>query len=83
MMKLKAIKATKTDFKGFLAVASEKFALQGTERHRLLIIASDLQDNVNYAPQLTFTDVRIAVVGFQPLPDPLKTQKLQKQATDW
>jgi hypothetical protein len=75
---LKSTKAGKTDIQGFLAVASEKFALRGTDNSRLLIIASDLRENVNYSPELNLNSSQVIVVGFQPLQDPKKTQKFKK-----
>ncbi|XPS87123.1 uncharacterized protein Dvar_51410 [Desulfosarcina variabilis str. Montpellier] len=75
--------AKKTDIQGFLAVATEKFAAQDSNHHRLLLIASDLQENVRYAPELNLKDVRVAVVGFQPLPNPKKTQNLKKYWTKY
>ena len=75
---LKSIGADKTDIQGFLTVASEKFALQGTGCRRFVIIASDLQDNVKYSPELNLDNSQVFVVGFQPLQDPKKTQKFKK-----
>ena len=51
------------------------------DRRRVLLVASDLQDNVRFTPELNLNDAQVAVVGFQPFPDPKKTQKLKKRWT--
>jgi len=75
---LKSTKATKTDFQGFLAIASEKIALHSKTRIPLVIIASDLQENVHYSPELNLSSTRVIVAGFPPMKDPKKTQEFKK-----
>jgi len=72
---MKPIGARKTDIFGFLAVASEKFSHKGQNIKPIVIIASDLQDNVRFKPDLILSDVTVAVVGFQVMNDPKETAK--------
>ena len=76
---LKPIGAKKTDVYGFLAVASEKLAMNTTATERIVIIASDLRDNVRYRPELDLSAAHIAVVGFQAMKDPRQTQQLKNR----
>ena len=76
--KLKPTGARKTDIHGFLAVASEKIKLAGREVKPILIIASDLQDNVRLKVDLDLSGAWVAIVGFQVKKNPKDTQKLKK-----
>lgn len=73
--------AKNTDIYGFLAAANDKFDLAPRGYQRVLIIASDLKDNVGHKVSLQFQDVQVAVVGFQNSKDPAKTLKLKKRWT--
>jgi hypothetical protein len=75
---LKPSSAGSTDLNGFFAAADEKFALFKGPSVKILCIASDLQENVRYKPDLEFKGVYVAVVGFQPMKDPKRTQKFKK-----
>lgn len=79
--KIKFTSAGRTDVNGMLAVASEKFKLFKKERIRILCIASDLQENVRFKPDLDLEDVKVAVVGFQPMKDPKSSQKFKEMWT--
>jgi hypothetical protein len=75
---LKPIGARKTDIFGFLAFASEKIGLVGQKARPMVIIASDLQDNVHWKPEITLSGARVFIVGFQVMKDPKKTQKFKQ-----
>ena len=70
--------AKNTDIYGFLAAANDKFDLAPQQYQRILIIASDLKDNVGHKVNLEFSNVQVAVVGFQNSKKPAKTMKLKK-----
>jgi hypothetical protein len=72
-------KAMKTDVYGFLAAASDKFVLIPPDYQRILIISSDLQDNIGYKVKPQLSKVKIAITGFQNSKDPSKTLKLKNQ----
>ena len=75
---LKPVGARKTDIFGFLAFASEKISLVGQKARPMVIIASDLQDNVHWKPELTLSGARVFIVGFQVMKDPQKTQRFKE-----
>lgn len=80
--KLERVGAGRTDIFGFLAAASEKFGLQDQDYKRILIIASDLQDNVQWTPDLNLSGSKVAVAGFQPMENPKEAQNFQKKWQD-
>ena len=71
----------KTDIFGFLAVASEKFALTltGNKAKPMMIMASDLQDNVRRRPDLNLASADLVIAGYQVIKSPKKTQELKKK----
>ena len=79
---LKPSGAKNTDIFGFLAVASEKISLADKKAKPILIIATDLQDNVRFQPDLDLLGANIAIVGFQVMDDPKKTQGFKKKWRD-
>jgi hypothetical protein len=70
--------ARHTDIYGFLAASSDRFRLAPKDFRRILIIASDLKDNVGYKVKLDLSGVVVAVIGFQTSKDPAKTQILKQ-----
>lgn len=68
-----------TDIFGFLAEASDKFTNAPKQFKRLVIIASDLKDNVGYKVKLDLSGAQVAVAGFQKSEDPGKTQRLKNR----
>lgn len=72
-------KVMKTDVYGFLAAASDKFSLIPYGYQRILIIASDLQDNIGYEVNPQLTRVNVAITGFQNDKDPSKTLKFKSR----
>ncbi len=72
-------KVMKTDVYGFLAAASDKFALIPYGYQRILIIASDLQDNIGYDVKPQLARVNVAITGFQNDKDPSKTLKFKSR----
>ena len=79
---LQSTKARSTDIFGFVAVASEKFSLLDKQFDRVLVIASDLQDNVHYEPDLDLSGASVGIVGFQAMQDPKGTQQLKNRWHD-
>jgi hypothetical protein len=76
---IKFTNAKNTDIYGFLAAASDRFALAPKSYQKNLIIASDLLDNIRYKVKLNLKDVKVAIIGFQASKDPLKTRKLKEK----
>jgi hypothetical protein len=72
--------AKRTDIYGFLAASSDRFALAPKDFKRILVIASDLKDNVGYKVKLDLSGVVVAVIGFQTSKDPGETHRLKQ---DW
>lgn len=73
--------AGQTDIFGFLSIAAEKFQIVNYKYKRLICIASDMQENVGrYKPEIDLSGTYIAIVGFQPMKDPQKTQSFKE---DW
>ena len=77
--KLQTSSAGHTDILSFLAIASEKFQLADKNAKRIICIASDLQENVRYKPDLNLSGAKIAIVGFQPMKDPKRTQRFKQK----
>jgi len=78
---LRSINSKRTDIYGFVAAAGDRFALASKEYKRILILASDLEDNVGYQPQLNLAGTQVAVLGFQSSKDPVKTQRVKQSWT--
>jgi hypothetical protein len=74
---VKFTNAKRTDIFGFLAAAGDRFSLAPKSFHRLLIIASDLKDNIGYKAKLDLSGAYVAVIGFQTSKDPAETQRLK------
>ena len=71
--------AGRTDINGFFAAAMDRFSVASKEYQRVLIIASDLQENVNYNVELDLKGVQVLVLGFQTTEDPAETQRLKNK----
>jgi len=72
--------AKKTDIYGFLSAASDRFNLAPKGSQRILIVASDLKDNVGYSKiKLDLSGVQVAIIGFQSSKDPIKTRRLKNK----
>ena len=78
---LKPANSRRTDIYGFVAAAADRFALAPKDYKRILILASDLEDNVGYQPKLNLAGARAAVLGFQSSKDPVRTQRLKETWT--
>jgi hypothetical protein len=76
---LKRQGAKKTDIFGFLAVATEKFSLTEKNARPIVIMATDLQDNVSWKPTLDLSNAKVVIVGFQVMKDPKKTQAFKRR----
>ena len=76
-----SINANRTDVTGFLAAAADRFSIAPKQSQRVLIIASDLEDNIGYNINLDFSDVYVAVLGFQNSKDPRNTRRLKDKWT--
>jgi len=75
---LRTINSKRTDINGFVAAAADRFALAPKEYKRILILASDLEDNVGYQPKLNLAGAQVAVLGFQSSKDPVRTQQVKQ-----
>lgn len=73
IMKLNNVGAKYTDISGFLAAASDKFARYSKDRLPILIIASDLLDNIRYKPEINLYKAQVEIVCFEVFKDPQKT----------
>jgi len=80
---LRSANAPHTDILGFLAVATEKFEVTGQGFDKFVVMATDLQDNVNYQPELNLAGAHTAVLGFQPMADPAATRKFKTQWSEY
>lgn len=70
-----------TDIYGFLAAASDRFNLAPKKSQRILLIASDLKDNVGQKAKYDLTDTYVAVIGFQSSKNPAETRKHKEHWT--
>jgi protein tyrosine phosphatase (PTP) superfamily phosphohydrolase (DUF442 family) len=75
---LKRTNSKRTDIYGFLAAAADRFALAPKGYKRILILASDLEDNVGYQPKVNLASAQVAVLGFQSSKDPVRTQQVKQ-----
>jgi hypothetical protein len=73
--------AKHTDIYGFLAASNDRFNLAPQEYQRILIIASDLKDNVRYKVNLDLSEAYVAVVGFQNSKNPQESRSLKSNWT--
>jgi hypothetical protein len=64
-----------TDIYGFLAAAGDRFSLAPKACQRILLVASDLKDNVGHKAKYDLTDAYVAVIGFQSSKSPAETRK--------
>jgi hypothetical protein len=78
---LRSTNSKRTDIYGFVAAAADRFALAPKEHKRILILASDLEDNVGYQPKMNLAGAQVAVLGFQSSKDPVKTQRVKQSWT--
>jgi len=78
---LKPTNSKRTDIYGFVAAAGDRFALAPKDHKRILILASDLEDNVGYQPKVNLAGAKVAVLGFQSSKDPVRTQRLKETWT--
>jgi hypothetical protein len=79
--KVKFTSSKYTDIYGFLAAASDRFNLAPKEFQRMLLVASDLKDNVGHKAKYDLTDAYVAVIGFQSSKNPAETQKHKSNST--
>jgi hypothetical protein len=73
--------AKNTDIYGFLAASNDRFNLAPKDYQKILIIASDLKDNVRYKVDLGLSDTYVAVIGFQNSKDPKESRNLKGKWT--
>jgi len=82
LSRLEPSRAKKTDIYGFVAAAAERFELEeqgGAEK--LMIICSDMSDNVGRKVRPKLPEVKILVVGWQAGDDPAKSLRLKQYWT--
>jgi hypothetical protein len=73
--------AKNTDIYGFLGASNDRFNLAPKDYQKILIIASDLKDNVRYKVDLGLSGAYVAVVGFQNSKNPKESRNLKGQWT--
>jgi hypothetical protein len=73
--------AKNTDIYGFLAASNDRFNLAPQNYQRILIIASDLKDNVRHKINLDLSEAYVAIVGFQNSKNPQESRNLKKHWT--
>ena len=73
--------AKHTDIYGFLAASNDRFNLAPKDYQKILIIASDLKDNVRYKVDLGLSGAYVAVVGFQNSKNPQESRSLKNKWT--
>ena len=78
---LRPTNSKRTDIYGFVAAAGDRFTLASLDHKGILILASDLEDNVGYQPKVNLSGVQVAVLGFQSSKDPVKTQRVKQSWT--
>jgi hypothetical protein len=69
--------AKNTDIHGFLAASNDRFNLAPKDYQKILIIASDLKDNVRHKVNLDLSGAYVAVVGFQNSKNPQESRNLK------
>mgnify|MGYP001812752900 CR=1 FL=1 len=69
--------AKHTDIYGFLAASNDRFNLAPQDYQKILIIASDLKDNVRHKVNLDLSGAYVAVVGFQNSKNPQESRTLK------
>lgn len=72
---LKFTNSRRTDVHGFLVASGDRFNLAPKDFQRILLIASDLKDNVRYKANYDLTGAHVAVIGFQSSKSPAETKK--------
>jgi hypothetical protein len=73
--------AKHTDIYGFLAASNDRFNLAPEDYQKILIMASDLKDNVRYKVDLGLSGAYVAVVGFQNSKNPKESRNLKGKWT--
>ena len=71
--------AKNTDIYGFLGASNDRFNLAPQDYQKILIIASDLKDNVRYKVELGLSGAFVAVVGFQNSKNPQESRSLKNK----
>jgi hypothetical protein len=69
--------AKHTDIYGFLAASNDRFNIAPQDYQKILIIASDLKDNVRHKVNLDLAGAYVAVVGFQNSKNPQESRNLK------
>ena len=69
--------AKHTDIYGFLAASNDRFNLTPQDYQKILIIASDLKDNVRHKVNLDLSGAYVAIVGFQNSKNPQESRNLK------
>jgi hypothetical protein len=69
--------AKNTDIHGFLAASNDRFNITPQDYQKILIIASDLKDNVRHKVNLDLSGAYVAVVGFQNSKNPQESRNLK------
>jgi hypothetical protein len=73
--------AKNTDIYGFLAASNDRFNLAPQDYQKILIIASDLKDNVRHKVNLDLSGAYVAIVGFQNSKNPQESRSLKNNWT--
>ncbi|MBM4305188.1 MAG: hypothetical protein FJ115_00040 [Deltaproteobacteria bacterium] len=78
---LSPVRAPKTDIWGFLAAAADRFKIEDGTDMRMIILASDMHDNVGCRIPLDLLGSVVVVVAFESKENAASTQKLKSYWT--
>ncbi len=71
-------KAKKTDIHGFIAAAADRLAMHAGAERKVVILASDMVDNVDHRPEkCDLAGAEVFIMGFEAGTDPRKARKLR------
>lgn len=76
---LEPVGAKKTDVLGFLAACADRMELAHGYEERIIMIASDMQDNVRRKVKLDLRGAQVIILAFEGGADPEKTKQFRKK----
>jgi hypothetical protein len=76
------LKAKMTDIWGFVAAAADRFAMEARlGRIPVVVITSDMKDNVRLQTKLDLVGAEVLIAGYETDPEPDKTRKFKESWT--
>ena len=76
---LKPVNASMTDILGFLAACADRMELANGYEERIILIASDMQDNVRRKTNLNLRGAQVIILAFEGGADPEKTKQFREK----